>query len=547
MSDSDGRRSASFSRPAETFCLVAVLLGLTAVWLLVAAKWPVGFWHAHDDYVYLSLAHALNLDAEIADHRWYTDGGLTGHPGIPFYFISWLCLRAAGLVWHHADLAQFALADPQPFFLMTRIAALLLTLLAVAAAWHVLDELPVLPRVLALIAPFASDYLSFVYGLSVLGTETFALPVYVLLFWVVRRMGAPRQPTAAVLLAAGAASSAAYLIKLLYLDVLAGALGATLATAYGFAFGLRLRRLATVIVTFVAASFLILLVVMRWKDCLSLLGFHLAIIAHSRIYGAGSETVVSPEAMFKAVLALLRWSPLPYQTILALVLIGALLRRRGRMLGHRTRVWLAAAVPALLLVWAAVLKHYDGHYVVAISALMPFVWAPVLAAPRLRHAAAAAILLGLPLSIPNAYTYFHAWAADAQMMAEDEKAVLALPLASDEARLWTYRVPSRQFAEAFVVAYAGIPALSARLEQPNLQDYSTTSRVRRSYRYVILDRGYFPDAQAFHAALGGAFWPTSGFAIRYCPSDKVLTLQRTLVVELAGDCPGEPGSRPGRD
>jgi hypothetical protein len=63
-----------------------------------------------------------------------------------------------------------------------------------------------------------------------------------------------------------------------------------------------------------------------------------------------------------------------------------------------------------------------------------------------------------------------------------------------EARLWTYRVPSEQFAAAFAATYAGVDSLSAALANPARRDFSSYSRVNRPYRYIVLYNTSFHDA-----------------------------------------------------
>lgn len=57
--------------------------------------YPTSFW-ANTDYEPLGLGDALNLAYRLADFRIYPAVGMEDHPGVPFYFMSWLALAFAG-------------------------------------------------------------------------------------------------------------------------------------------------------------------------------------------------------------------------------------------------------------------------------------------------------------------------------------------------------------------------------------------------------------------------------------------------------------------
>jgi hypothetical protein len=56
---------------------------------------PSSFW-ANTDYEPLGLGDALNLAYRLADIRFYPAIGMEDHPGVPFYFMSWLALALTG-------------------------------------------------------------------------------------------------------------------------------------------------------------------------------------------------------------------------------------------------------------------------------------------------------------------------------------------------------------------------------------------------------------------------------------------------------------------
>ena len=63
--------------------------------LIFALLYPVSFW-AMSDYEPHSLANALNMACRLADLKMYTPLGMSYHPGVPFYLMSWLALALIG-------------------------------------------------------------------------------------------------------------------------------------------------------------------------------------------------------------------------------------------------------------------------------------------------------------------------------------------------------------------------------------------------------------------------------------------------------------------
>jgi hypothetical protein len=63
--------------------------------LILALSYPASFWGL-TDYEPHSLANALNLSYRLADLKMYKAMGMSNHPGVPFYFMSWLALALTG-------------------------------------------------------------------------------------------------------------------------------------------------------------------------------------------------------------------------------------------------------------------------------------------------------------------------------------------------------------------------------------------------------------------------------------------------------------------
>ena len=63
--------------------------------VILALIYPASFW-AMTDYEPHSLANALNMAYRLSDLRIYSPVGMSFHPGVPFYFMSWLALALTG-------------------------------------------------------------------------------------------------------------------------------------------------------------------------------------------------------------------------------------------------------------------------------------------------------------------------------------------------------------------------------------------------------------------------------------------------------------------
>src|SRR6267143_5770041 len=66
-----------------------------AIPIFLAVSYPSSFWSV-TDYETLGLADALNLAYRLADWQMYKAVGISYHPGVPFYLLSWLGLALAG-------------------------------------------------------------------------------------------------------------------------------------------------------------------------------------------------------------------------------------------------------------------------------------------------------------------------------------------------------------------------------------------------------------------------------------------------------------------
>jgi hypothetical protein len=520
------------------FASSLLAIAVFSAWLTIFILWPIPFWQTGNDYVYLSLAHAIHFETALHETV-NADPALANHPGIPFYVASWLALRGAAFSDSGNDIVRSALAHPDRFFVATKIIGGLITAAGIGAAWLLLRGIPAFWRCLAILSFFAAAPASYRYGLVFLGNETFALPLAVLLFWAVDRCAKTPPEANFSWLLLGAAAALGYTVKLLYLDLLVAALAVALIDSWWNtpALGLRLvlefsRRIALILIAFFVVTGSILLTVLGHDGLNDLLRFHSSIFTHSGIYGSGDIGFVSTAAVHQALLSWFAETALPYLIPLAAaslcVVLGA--KFKAHTLDRRTALAAAGALAAILSASAAILKHFDSHYVVAICALLPFVLSPVFALRRTKWIAAAGILACLGWTTFRAGLEFSKDSKEAAAIIDDEAEIRAMPLAPGEARLWTYRVPTQEFAAAFVASYSGVGSIMATLADPARQDFSSYSMVKRPYRYIVLDRKNFPDANAVRK-VEGSLDRTQALFVPLAPDDKIHELRRLIVVE----------------
>ena len=58
--------------------------------------YPIPFWTA-GEAEWIAVGNAMNMAYRIADLKMYSAIGMSGHPGVPFYYMSWIALALSGL------------------------------------------------------------------------------------------------------------------------------------------------------------------------------------------------------------------------------------------------------------------------------------------------------------------------------------------------------------------------------------------------------------------------------------------------------------------
>jgi hypothetical protein len=530
----------SWRHISEHRALFFLLAILCATWLAIVLRWSVPFWQAYDEYVYEALADALNLEVWLRSGVHFEDSNLGTHPGVPFYLISWLSLRATALLTGHGDVVSYALHEPDAFHLATRIAAGLITFSAILGGWRILSPLAPTLRALALFSFFAADPSSLIYGLTFLAVETFALPIAVLMFWAVKRISYARQEMMAPWILCGAVAALGYLVKLTYIYVLLGMIVLVFVRALQLQVRVRDKalfvasRLAIVVGTFIVVATGVLLALVGWRGLHDLLQTHIGLLFAER---GGSGPSVSIKKMGVALDYFVTTRAILPMIVAALAVLAYTAYSEWRVgsLDERKTLWLAVAVTALGFTTFVILNHFHDFYIPAISALLPFVWKPSLDRPISAKIATPLFAVAAVFTVLETAGFYQHMDQQSKNMQADEQTILALPLRPNEARLWTYRTPSKYFVEELILQFAGLQDY-VRGGEPITKDYSSYANVPRAYRYIIFDRRYHPTADMISqdAARGNLIEP-NGMKVAVSPRADYRELRATIVVENPGE------------
>ena len=476
------------------------LIALAGIWAAIVFFWPVGFWYTGDEYAFLALSHAINLEATLREGTRFANAGLGNHPGVPMYLLSWLCLHVSALGSGQRDLIGWALANPEPFYLVTRVAAGLVVMASVCFAYSVLAPLAPWKRVLAISTFFAADPWSLFYGLTSLGNETFALALVALLFWLVKKY----QDRATFWMLAGAVAAAAYLVKLPYLSIAVG-VGAMALFCPPHQWSSMIKRGAISGAAFVLLVSITLLIVAGWSESLGLLTSHLTFFTR-------------PSTGFRNPYSEISWP----MFLSAVAAAGAIFHQ---MVTPRSRsVWNLVALCAFTAATLALLSHFGSRYTLIVSAFFPFIWRGPLEKRWAAFVCLAVTGLSAIMTLMMARSDLSESLTTADAMRSDEAIIAQLPLKPGEAILWTYAIQDEKFAKEFVLQMGGVQKY-ARAKLAPSNEFSSYQIVDRPYRYVILEKARHPQITSFQEP--------NGLPVRLDSAISITPLQRTIVVEIA--------------
>jgi hypothetical protein len=486
--------------------------------MLLAFSYPISFWQGND-YEPLGLANALNMAYRLADLRLYPAVGMSNHPGVPFYFMSWLALAFAGYPVATGGLKFFytVIDHVQQY---QRI-AIFLAAFAGAAGVYIFARttkalVPVGVTVVGLLLWLASTPASIATFMSP-SNESFAIVLNALFLSALALLAYNKNITLGGVVFAGCVSAVAYLNKLSYVYIPA-ALAFAIFVKHALPGTDRIRgaRLFALFVcafgaTVLATAFFII----GWSEFRSVLAFHKGVILGSGLYGTGSQTVVSTDELRSATQAVPadRAYAVPIALVagLGLVIAGATSILKKPQQNMSAGMMSAATGVAALLSALFVMKHYGLHYTAGVSATLPACvvsyyllarsWDYKVGIAQATIATIAILLMAYPL-IGEVKRGLDGRVESTRLAEMDLKEITALTMGRKLIVDFAYRVPFSQYGEGFLVQYAGVQPLTDEYvkDRHGVTNSLTEALVTEHVGAYVIDKNYFRNAEAVKQA-----------------------------------------------
>ena len=515
--------------------------------LILALLYPASFW-AMTDYEPHSLANALNMAYRLADLKMYTPLGMSYHPGVPFYLMSWLALALTGYPLGSNDIGMFnALVDHIRTFQLTMIG---LAGVVGAAGIHLFArsaQAVVPPAVtIAGLALWLFSLPATMFTYVSPGMESFALLINALFFAVLVKIAYQQEVDERVVILAGCVGAVAYLNKLSYLYIPMSLISAII-VKLSFDRTDRKRSATLVslfVLSFVSAVLAAAVFIIGWRAFRDVLVFHKQVILGSGLYGKGDPSVVSGSVIWNNLMAL----PANRAYGIGIALLGGIGVGLGgivtafRKPGHLPVAVLSigAAIAATLSAMA-VLKHYNEHYTAAVSATLPVcvvagylllkAWASRVEAAYSLVVFVAVLLMAYPVAGSLA-ARLTVYAEQSRMARSDMQEIAALTAGDSRALYYTYRSPFAQFGEGFAIDFASIPRLTeAYLEsRPNVLNTPTASKYTtpKEVGAYVIDKKYFGSADLVRNAPNLDLLGMK--PVRYREGDRLIELQTVFLL-----------------
>lgn len=478
---------------------------------------PSSFW-ANTDYEPLGLGDALNFAYRLADIRMYPAIGMWDHPGVPFYFMSWLALAISGYPVASKDPGFFnAVIDHVEDF---HRASVWLAALVGGAGVYIFARtarnlVPVGVIAIGLLAWLASTPATLLM-FTTPSIESFGMVINGLFFYALVRIAHDGDFSRSVTVLAACVSAFAYLNKLPYINVsLALAAAGILNLVFrGAGPGLILRRSVLFTLTSLGAILAVGCLIIGWDEFLHVLRFHKGIVFSSGLYGNGDQFVVSTTDIWHAVAAIPRDAA---YAMLITPVVGGCLVVGGLFAARRGPQHIPVAVICIGAGLASgssavfVLKHYDLHYTAAVSPTLP---ASIVAFYLLAKAwdyrlrtfeaalAAAIALFMVSQTAPPLLSVLQDRTHASELAAADLQEIDVQRADDKRPMAFLYKVPFAWYGEGFVVFSASVPRLKNEYIESRRELFSASAAGvadRRVGTYVI-DKNYFPTAESIRAS-----------------------------------------------
>ncbi len=540
----------SKARGAVYLCLF-LALAFFCIPLSIAHIYRDTFWTL-TDYEPLGLGDALNMAYRLADRHLYYAQGLTNHPGVPFYFLSWFALALTGHPVASGDSSFYSsvLDHVEDYHLAIRTLAALIGALGVYLYARVaLRVVPAGVAIIGVLLWLVSTPATLETFISA-GNDAFAMIVNALFFAVLIPLAYEDDVDPYVLVLAGFVGALAFLNKLSYIYVPFALYAAAFVKIVGS--GIRWPRHFRLMAIYFVSLLLVLyaagFMVMGRQAMRDLHSFQTGVFWGTGLYGSGDQTVVSGNALLQAFANV----PVERSYAIFIALVGGVcLVIGGLITGWRHRQHLPVAVigvgagGAAVLSALIVLKHYAMHYTAGVSATLPAcvvagylllgAWGVWRLLPRIStivgiSGSVIAILLLAAAIKPRLETQF-AYQAHRAELAEADTADLKKYLAGVEGGVeFGYRSPMGEFGEGSVVATASVPRITYdyfRGRPKNVSGALTHSVVRDIGAYV-LDKQYFPTVEAIKQSSNLSL--LNADPVKFKDADKLIELRTVFLL-----------------
>lgn len=501
------------------------------------------FWTSQD-YGMLSLSHAIHLEWRLSYGELFPAPGLAGHPGIPFYFASWLAVALVVPSVSAAGLDRFSeiIANAEAIYVANQTIAI--TVVALSSYAFVRIAARVVPIGVALAALglwLGSTYQAILTSTS-LSIETFALPLNVLFLWILLRLAASPKISTANAVMAGLIAALGYLMKLPYLYVACGLAAACLTSAVIHRVGI-VQGLKSA--TLIASSFVLCVAAVGYSvigeaGLDALLIFHKNVLFHSGHYGNGEIGLLQAShavAAFDSFLfygSFAPWAALMFgSTCTVFALTG---RRTGKASPSEVILGIGAGVAALFAA-LGVLKHFAEHYSAGVASTLPAVFIVLLVLVKKVHPSSSrrfGFLMAILLAFGVSHSLYFAAKYKLNDVArrvdgfDDRRQLNGLLQVKEGRALFTYHVLQPDFGEGFILYYSGIPGLQKEYRIRDQSRVSSYMSPTGSFKYVVVDKAYFPDMARVRSASN--LDPVGSVRVTAASADQIVELRCCFVV-----------------
>jgi hypothetical protein len=528
--------------------LAAIFLAIPVTLYVVQ---PFLFWSVTDNEP-LGLGNALNMAYRLADFQMYPAGGLSYHPGVPFYLMNWIALALSGYPVATGGMSFFnAVLDHVETYQRMMIC---LAALAGAAGVYVFVRTarriaPVGAAIIGLLFWLVSSPASILTFLSP-GFESFAVLLNALFFAVLVPLAYEKDLDPAIVILAACVGALAYMNKLSYIYIPLALGSAILARLVfcraGWVQGARLIFLF--VFAFAAVVLATVFLLIGWPQFVGVLSFHRIVILGSGLYGGGDQTVVSGAEVWRAITSIQgdKSYAMPLAVVggMGVAISGVATGIRNPQQGPVAIIGIATGVAALLS-GIIVLKHYDIHYTAGVSATLPALAISIYLAARAWNykvafipaavAAGAILLMASPVVVDVGYYLNSRLHAD-RLAQADLAAIEARTAGSKRVVYYTYKAPFAQFGEGFVLNIADIPRLTfeyLRTPRDSTNSVMAGLAARPDVGFYVIDKNYVRDAEVLkHAANLDPMGPKP---LQFKEGDELIELQTVLLL-----IPGPP-------